>query len=455
MKLFGLEITRAPKTETKALNPPFEDRGGWFPVIREGFAGAWQRNITYDNESVLRNHAVFACVSLIANDIAKLRIKLIQLQDTGVWQETTNPAYSPVLRDPNSFQTDHQFVESWVLSKLLNGNTYALKRRDNRAVVSALYVLDPNRVRPLVSDGGDVFYEIDADNLSGVADKVRVPAREMIHDRWNCFFHPLIGHSPIMHAALSASQGLRIQKNSDAFFRNRAAPSGILTTPANIDEASAQRLMDVWAEEFSEENGGRVAVVGNDLKFQPLMMSSVDAQALEQLKYTAEMICGVFHVPPHMIGVGPMPTQTGIEPLTIDYAERALRRLMEDFEGCLDRGLGLAADIGVEFDGLYRMDTMSKAQTAKLLTDARVMSPNEARKEFDLPPVKGGEKPLSQMQYWPLDVLSNRPPPEPPQAQAPQNPTTPPPPSTGANDNAAAVAAQQNALLLEIHRGLR
>ncbi|WP_416381322.1 hypothetical protein, partial [Klebsiella pneumoniae] len=38
-----------------------------------------------------------------------------------------------------------------------------------------------------------------------------VPAREVIHDRFNCLFHPLIGLSPIYAAGLAAMQGHHIQ----------------------------------------------------------------------------------------------------------------------------------------------------------------------------------------------------------------------------------------------------
>src|SRR5690606_18147617 len=104
---------------------------GWFPLIRESFSGAWQRNIELKPESILSFHAVFACQTLIASDIAKLRVKLVEDRD-GIWTEVSRPAYSPVLRKPNHFQNRIQFFESWVLSKLQSGNTYALKGRDGR-----------------------------------------------------------------------------------------------------------------------------------------------------------------------------------------------------------------------------------------------------------------------------------------------------------------------------------
>ncbi len=166
------------------------------PVIRESFSGAWQQNVEINRDLALTYFAVFSCMTLIASDISKLRVKLMQRGDGGIWQETQNPAYDPVLRKPNSIQTRIQFFENWLLSKLSNGNAYILKRRDGRGVVTALYVLDPQRVQPLVSESGDVFYRLSTDNISGIEQDVVVPAREIIHDRYNCLFHPLIGLSP-------------------------------------------------------------------------------------------------------------------------------------------------------------------------------------------------------------------------------------------------------------------
>ena len=48
--------------------------------------------------------------------------------------------------NPNRYQVPLQFVQQWMVCKLVHGNTYVLKQRDQRGVVNALYVLDPLRV---------------------------------------------------------------------------------------------------------------------------------------------------------------------------------------------------------------------------------------------------------------------------------------------------------------------
>ena len=70
------------RRKEKALSP-VPSRGGWFPIIREASTGDWQRNITVSRDAVLAFHAVFACMTLIARDIAKLRVKLVSKTAAG------------------------------------------------------------------------------------------------------------------------------------------------------------------------------------------------------------------------------------------------------------------------------------------------------------------------------------------------------------------------------------
>lgn len=381
-------------------------RGGW--RVLESFPGAWQRNVEVNKESVLAFHAVFACMTLIARDIAKLRVKLVQKDSGGIWSEVANPAYSPVLRKPNGYQTRIQFWESWVLSKLSCGNTYVLKVRDGRGVVTQMHILDPARVKPLVSDSGDVFYEIQPDNLSAGKESITVPAREIIHDRFNTLFHPLVGLSPIFANGLAATQGLNIQNNSASFFGNRSVPGGILTAPGAISDETAARLKETWEERYSGRGGGKIAVLGDGLKFEALAMKSTDAQMIEQLKWTAEVVCSTYHVPPYKIGIGQMPTYNNIQALNVEYYSQCLQSLIEDAEICLDEGLGMAEGIGTEFDldGLLRMDSVTQME---VMDKAKgIFSPNEMRRRFDLAPKNGGDSVFLQEQNYSLEALAKR-----------------------------------------------
>lgn len=422
------------RRKEKALRSP-DARGGWMPIIRESYPGAWQQNVEIRHEAVLAFHAVFACMTLIARDIAKLRVKLVQQDEAGIWSETKSPAYSPVLRKPNDYQTRIQFWENWMLSKLSHGNAYALKVRDNRGIVVQLHILDPQRVKPLISESGEVYYEIQADNLTAQSERITIPAREIIHDRFNTLFHPLVGLSPIFASGLAATQGLNIQNNSAAFFGNASQPGGILTAPGAISDETAQRLKAHWETNYSGRSAGKIAVLGDNLSYQQLSVSAKDAELIEQLKWTAEVVCSTFHVPPYKIGIGEMPTYNNVQSLNTEYYSQCLQSLIEDAELCLDEGLGLGDTMGTEFDldGLLRMDTATQMD---VLEKARsVLTLDERRAKLDKKPVSGGATIYLQQQDHSIEAIAARDKILIEQAENPQ-PLSLPPPDTSAQEQA-------------------
>jgi HK97 family phage portal protein len=441
MKIFGLEISRASVTKAmQAINP----RGAWNWIVREPYPGAWQNDDEWSVDCVLAHHAVYSCITLIANDIGKLRFRLMQ-QDGAIWKETTNAAYSPVLRKQNRYQNPIQFRQWWITSKLLYGNVYGLKQRDERGVVTGIWLLDPRRTTPLVTETGDVYYQLQVDNISGLTERsqLTVPASEIIHDRMNCLFHPLCGTSPLFAAGSIANLGLAIRRGSERFFANRSQPGGILTAPGAISDATAGRLKEYFEAGFTGQNAGRIAVVGDGLKFEPLMMAATDSQLIEQLKWTAETICSTFHVPPYKVGIGAMPSYNNIEALQQDYYNTCLQTLIEEMEACLDEGLRLPQSLGVELDlaGLLRMDTQTQVNTLKSAVEGSLITIDEARARLNYGPVAGGSSIWMQQQNYSLEALQERDRGDPFPAQSTPPAVTPPASEADQQDDEAVEAA--------------
>lgn len=453
MKLLGFNIERSRSVVpagAKATNALMDYARGWYGIVREPFTGAWQRNIHVDSQSVIAYHAVFANITLIASDIAKLRVKLMQQDEDLIWTEIESASFSPVLRKPNGFQTRIQFWESYFLSKLTHGNTYVLKERDARGIVVALYVLNPDCCRPMVAADGSVWYEVEPNGLYGITDRINIPAREIIHDRMNTLFHPLCGVSPIFAAGLAATQGLRIQHNSARFFGNNSQPGGILSSDGGITPADAELYKQQWQENFGGDNYGRIAVLGGGLKFVQLSMTAADAQLIDQLKWSAEVVCGVFHVPPYKINVGPAPLNNNVQALNTEYYSQCLQSYIESAEICLDEGLGIGEGIGpkpyfgteFDIDNLLRMD--SEGQMRALKDGQGIVKVDELRARLGLPKTIGGGTVYLQQQNYSLEALAKRDalpnpfdpaPKTPPLAPEPAPPSQqlalPPPPAKG------------------------
>ena len=241
-----------------------------------------------------------------------------------------------------------------------------------------------------------------------------VPAREIIHDVGVALYHPLVGLSPIYASGLAAMQGLKIQENSTNFFANGSNPGGVLTAPGAISDATAARLKAYWDANFTGANVGKVAVLGDGLKFEPMVMKAVDAQLIEQLKYTAETVCSTYHVPPYMVGVGPAPTYNNIQALSTQVLHAVHPEPGRSARARARRGPRAGADLRQRLR--HRVQHRRPAADGQLHDDghhrkgigAGVLKPNEGRQKLNLTPVKGGDTPYLQQQNYSLAALDRR-----------------------------------------------
>jgi phage portal protein BeeE len=163
-----------------------------------------------------------------------------------------------------------------------------------------------------------------------------------------------------------------------------------------------------------------------------MTMKAVDAQLIEQLKWSAGVVCSTFHVPAYKVGVGDPPPYQNIEATEQQYYSQCLQKFFECIELCLDEGLGLVEvnghDYGVEFDldDLLRMDTATLIESEKNAVSGGIKAPNESRRRLNLAPTPGGDSVFLQQQNYSLEALAKR------DAQADpfasRAPSAPPPP---------------------------
>ena len=408
MEVFGYEFT-LPRKASGSLRPAAIGQSGWWPIVREPYTGAWQKNDPITAQSALSNPSVFGCVSAISADIAKIAPPLLLAQDTqGFWTETTNSAYTPVLGTPNRYQTAQQFHEQVVLSLLLHGNAYLLKSRDARGVVDALFGLEPARVQVLVAPDGSVYYELQPNDLAGVVPSeppTIAPAREIIHVRINCFFHPLMGVSPLDAVAGAVAQAQAIESSSTGFFASGGRSPFALIAPTKLDPLSAER---VKTEALKFKTSGTM-ILENGMQLVPMPTSAADTQLIAQLGWTEETIAKCFRMPISLLNSAKQPPYANAEASQLQY-KSCLEPYLVSIANGLTTGLELPLYLKVEFDDtlLSWMDTATRTKAAQTAIVSG-MSPNEVRETFyGLGPVSGGELPYLQQQNSPVSQLADR-----------------------------------------------
>lgn len=390
---------------------PVDNSSGWIDLVTESYLGAFQTDDPIPLGSALQHPTVYACVTQIAYDVGKLRLRVMEKDSQGITTEKDLGTYSKVLKKPNKYQTRQQFIESWLISLLTWGNTYVLKVRDGSGNVIEMYILDPEKVEPLVSDLGDVFYRLKTDHLTQVPkDFETVPASEIIHDKMATLFHPLIGVSPLYASNLATAEGLAIQRHSTNFFSNSAQPRGILTAPGKVGKETQDSLKAAWQAAYSGDNAGKIAVLSDGLVYAPLSENAADSELIAQLNWSDHKICSTFKVPPYKVHVGEPPNSSESEALDRKYYSDCLQRQIESIENLLDEGLSIPTNYVIEFnlDDLMRMDFSLKMRTLSEGVKGGILAPNEARKRTNYGPVQGGDTPYMQQQNYSLAALDER-----------------------------------------------
>lgn len=455
--------TRKPKGKRRAVMPvpraPVPSIGGF--VVREPFAGAWQRNIEQRGSSALSFSAVYGCVNVISSDIGKLPIEVYREElDGGRTLLPKHPA-SILFYKPNAYQTWLDHIQQVMASVLLAGNGYALFERDQRGVVSAMHPLNPAYVTPLVNDAdGSVFYQLTRSSSTALLGPLTeaslsenlwvVPARAIFHHRVMTVDHPLVGVTPLFAAGASASIGANATTGSAEFLSKIARPSGVLTAPGKIDPALAEKLKKDWAENYSGINAGMPAVLGGGLEWKPLTVSAVDLQVIELLRFSVEDVGRVYRVPPFMLGELGKASYRNSEQMMRAYYSGCLSYHLTSLEQRYDRALDLAGDVYCKFnlDDLLRSEMDVRFEAYQKALASGWIAINEVRRKEGYAKTEGGDEPFVQMQYVPLSIAAEGPPEPPAPAPAPaleppapdgdppdgegDPPKTPPEPAKGA-----------------------
>lgn len=393
---------------------PSVGRGWWF-TVREPFTGAWQKNQEKYFATIFNYPTLYACINRIVSDIGKLPFVVCRRGRGGVWERDDASSVHRILRSPNHYQTEAQFRELWILSKLLCGNAYILIGRDSSGAIESLHVLDWRHVYPMVTESGQVFYQLYTDKLNGVKlsddypyGNLVVPASEIVHDRMNCIFHPLIGVPPLAATYLPAMKNFKIIHSTDELF-GAGQLGGILTAPAGISEDDADYITKYWQNTFGDERG-KVAVLGADMKFTNFAQKASDYQMVEQLKYSDEQICQPFGVPLYKIGLGTMPSGSSLYESEQIYFGQALQAHVYAMEILLNLAFKMRDSERIHLDTqvMIRLDETKRAEVEAKLVGGMVKTPNESRQDFNLPPIAGGDTLWGQHQDYPLGMLADR-----------------------------------------------
>lgn len=370
----------------------------------------WQRNLPAGITS--ETAIVHACADAISQCLALLPPEHTRTKKNGGREPLPTSALSNVMRNPNAYQTRADFLYYLTKALMLNGNSYAAAIRNERQDIVELHPLHTKTTLPFIEpESRAIFYGVGNNPMLAEDLNAMIPQRDILHLKLYTPRHPLIGVSPIQHAASSIAANQAITSHQATFFNNMSRPSGILSTDAVLKKEQMETLRDAWGAQSQGLNSGKVPVLFGGLKFQQLSVTSQDAQCVEAFSMTVSDIARAFRVPLPLVGDYRNQNYNNTERLIAFWLATGLGFIIENLEQAIAKFFKLPANQGFQLntDAILRTDFKGRVDGLTKGITGGLFSPNEARRKEGLPEVKDGNEPRLQAQVVPLSQVNMTP----------------------------------------------
>ena len=315
--------------------------------------------------------AVASCVRLIAADLASMPVDVIERVSERKRQPAVNHPLRRVLSQPNSWQTWPEWLGMQAAHVLLRGNGYSLIVRDSATSngseqVQELIPLHPDQVTVEQATWPNVGLTYTWTPTNGGL-PLKVPASKVLHFR-NLTTDGVLGRSVLKDARDTFGVALATQQHAATFWSRGGLPTVVLSHPKTLTDKAKKSLEDHFMSTYGGGADKRhVAVIEEAMEIKTLSVNQADTQFLETRQFSRSEICGLFRVPPHMIGDTEKSTSwgTGIEQQGIGYVTHTLLPLIVAFEQRMNRDLLINRErFAIKFypQALMRGDSAARAQ---------------------------------------------------------------------------------------------
>lgn len=332
----------------------------------------------------LQISTVYACVRIYCDTLSTLPIGAFVRLDGE--REAVDPR--PEWLDAPGVDGElwGDYVQQGMVSLLLDGNWFTRIYRDGLGRVVALQVLDPTLVEVRRGRSGEIEYVWNQSVTLSRSDvlhltELRLPGR-------------LRGESRITQLRQTMGLAQELTKFSATFFANGSITTGIIETPAELNEAQATQVKTVFEKGHKgSAKSHRVGVLGGGAKFVKTGVDPEQAQMLESKRFAIEEIASVFRVPLNKLSVSLPGAQSyaSVEQNNIAWATDSVRAYADKIESAHSRLLRGAEFVKLNMAALLRGDTATRYSAYSTGLTAGWVAINEVRRLEDMPAIDGGD----------------------------------------------------------------
>ena len=371
-----------------------------------------------DMSMLARNSTIMSCVAIKARALAQLPIRVtyeteegeyvdaIKNKDVGARDKAKAKQVAKLLNKPNNFQSKYEFWYQWLMWYELSGEAFTLWWRADQGSSTQtpleMYILDSTLIAVTITPTRYPSYRLSTPSY-GFSKDEPLKAHQVMHCKEMAWQGSAGFNKGVLMAELCGlDQDIDLYANY--VMQNGAKPSGMFMTEAVIPDGKykeiASRLKEAWSNMVGSRQSdpskpGQGMLLDQGMKYTPLeMLTLQDADAAALKLQTMRRICGLFGVPPSMLGIHDGKfnnTQTAMDEFYKSAMYPIIVNIQEKLKDHLFNGY---PSLSIEFDTkdflkgapLDQMNFVTSGVTNGIIT------PNEAREYMGMPNIEGGDE---------------------------------------------------------------
>lgn len=247
--------------------------------------------------------------------------KALLLKDS-TYEEVENHPMVELLKNPNNYQRNNEFIQTCIGFKLITGNRFLfinkLDAGANQGKPIGIYNLPPQHMT--IVAGGKMFEVFQY--ILQCGQYTEIPKEYVIHSRyWNPNYDMagshLWGLSPLKAASKTLERSNKAEERGVIMLDNAGA-AGVLFNKAATEEDMNEVKMGQMKKKINEEvlgvdNSGKIALANGDLGYLNFGLTAEQMTLIEQEKFGIERFANIYSAPPGLFMASANATDNNIK----------------------------------------------------------------------------------------------------------------------------------------------
>jgi HK97 family phage portal protein len=378
------------KVEEQKPQPQPEERG--FNYYNDSLNYNFISSYTTNQHN--RLSAVYAATNQISNAIGVMPFNVYETDNEGFKNINFKHYLNDILEQPSSTLTRFNYLKLIGTSIMLNGNAYSkIVRKDNKVI--EIQFIHPNDV--------EILFDKKTKNKQF---KIKSENRIYSNKDFLHFYYytndGVIGVSVINYAINSLKLASDAENHSSKFFKSGASLNGVLNASGTLTAEQKQQINMAWNAAFNNPDSSGVAVLPQNLEFQPISINPADSQLLESRQYSVIEIARFFNISPIKLFDLTKNSYATLEQTQLSFLSDTVLPYITLIELELNNKIFNEVEkriYKIKFDEsvLLTTDMQSTVEYYSKMVEKGLMTINEARRKLNLNDRTEGDKLVMQM----------------------------------------------------------